>query len=134
MDDKISIFILNHGKFGEELVESAKLIVGEIEDIYVFSLLQTMSLEDFYITVKSKYDDINNRILILCDLFGGTPCNVAMMLSVDSKSEIVCGVNLPILIDVVLSRSMDKDLEEIVNSVIESGKNSINTPYKIKKG
>ena len=134
MEEGISLFIFNHGRFGEELIKSAELITGKIEDIQAFSLLPGMSIEDFYESVKEPLLNTEKQKLILCDLFGGTPCNVAMMMSLQTDIEIVCGVNLPMLIDVVLSRGSGKALKDIVNGALETGQKSVSIPEKIKKG
>ena len=93
-----------------------------------------MSIEDFYESVKEPLLNTEKQKLILCDLFGGTPCNVAMMMSLQTDVEIVCGVNLPMLIDVVLSRGSGKALKDIMNSALETGHKSVSIPEKIKKG
>lgn len=132
--ESISIFIFNHGRFGEELIKSTELITGKIEDIQAFSLLPGMSIEDFCNVVKEPIMSSLNKKLILCDLFGGTPCNVAMMMSLQVEVDIVCGVNLPMLIDVVLSRESGKSINEIVESAVKTGQESVSIPEKIKKG
>lgn len=134
MEERLSIFIFNHGRFGEELIKSAELITGKIDNIQAFSLLPGMSIEDFYETVKEPAQKKEGKKLILCDLFGGTPCNVAMMISLQQKIDIVCGVNLPMLIDVVLSRGSGKSLDEIVKGALETGQKSVSTPEKIQRG
>lgn len=134
MEEGISIFIFNHGRFGEELIKSAELITGKIEDIQAFSLLPGMSIEEFYESVKEPLLNTKKQKLILCDLFGGTPCNVAMMMSLQTEVEIICGVNLPMLIDVVLSRGSGKALKDIMNCALETGQKSVSIPEKIKKG
>lgn len=131
MDDEISIFILNHGKFGEELIKSAELIVGKISNIQAFSLLSGISIEDFYEKVNKSIQLTKGKKLILCDLFGGTPCNVAMMIALQTKISIVCGVNLPMLIDVILKRGADKTLDEIVQSAVETGQKAVSIPSGI---
>ncbi len=134
MEEQLSIFIFNHGRFGEELIKSAELITGKIDNIQAFSLLPGMSIEDFYETVKEPVQKKEGQKLILCDLCGGTPCNVAMMISLQQKIDIVCGVNLPMLIDVVLSRGSGKSLDEIVKGALETGQKSVSTPEKIQRG
>ena len=130
MSDELTIYIFNHGRFGEELIKSAELITGKINRIQAFSLLPGMSIEDFYEQVKDPIQSNNGKKLILCDLFGGTPCNVAMMMAMQFNVDIVCGVNLPMLIDVVLSRGAGKTLDKIVYSAIETGHASVMVPEK----
>ena len=68
MEERLSIFIFNHGRFGEELIKSAELITGKIDNIQAFSLLPGMSIEDFYETVKEPVQKRKekNRFFVIC--------------------------------------------------------------------
>lgn len=127
------VYILNHGRFGEELIKSAELITGKIDRIKAFSLLPGMSIEEFLDNVQSKIEEDSPNI-VLCDLYGGTPSNVAMMLSKHYGFRIVCGVNLPMLIDLVISRANGMGIDELVDKAFNTGKESVYLPEEIKEG
>lgn len=131
MRKPLSIVILNHGKFGEELISSAKLIIGEIEDICSVSLLSGMSIEDFYALVKEVISSNLGETVILTDLFGGTPCNVAMMMQREFDVNVLCGVNLPMLIELVSLRDNYADTDELLKSVVETAQKTIFQTEKI---
>ncbi len=127
------VYILNHGKFGEELIKSAELITGKVDRIKAFSLLPGMSIEEFYANVQSNIEQDSPKI-ILCDIYGGTPSNVAMMLSRKFGFDILCGINLAMLIELVLSRANGNDIDEVISKAREAASQSIYQPEKIKEG
>lgn len=127
------VYILNHGKFGEELIKSAELITGKIERIKAFSLLPGMSIEEFYDNVQTTIEE-DSPSIVLCDIYGGTPSNVAMMLSVKYGFRIICGINLAMLIELVISRANGKDVDELINKTFNAAKESVYLPKEIKEG
>lgn len=126
------VYILNHGKFGEELIKSAELITGKIEKIKAFSLLPGMSIEEFYDNVQTTIEE-DCPSIVLCDIYGGTPCNVAMMLSVKYGFRIMCGINLAMLIELVILRSNGKNVDELIDKAFCTAKESIFLPKEIKE-
>lgn len=124
-----NIIILNHGRFGEELIQSASLIIGDIDDIYAISLQKGMSIEDYYALVKEQLFALHGELLILTDLYGGTPCNVAMMMGRECTLHVVCGVNLPMLIELVMARNIpEKSVDELVDAAMNAALSSIMKP------
>lgn len=116
-----NVLILTHGKSGEELIRSAEMIMNKIDDIYAFSLLPGMSPEEYYEMVKRKLDTIQGNVLVIVDVFGGTPSNVAALLSKQYNISIVTGLNLPMLLEVVSLRSSMAG-EELANEMVSVGK------------
>lgn len=123
---KLNIVVGTHGKFGEELIKSAEMIVGKMENVKSVSLLPMMSFEDFRHQVDSVLSDLEGPVLALVDLYGGTPCNVLTALTKKYHHNVITGVNLPLLIDLYINTS-DKetlDMDEVVNNCIEILKSS----------
>ena len=105
---KFNIVIATHGRFGEELVKSAEMITGKMENVQVLSLLPTMSFEDFMKQADEILAKTEQPMIVLTDLFGGTPCNVFTALSRKYHHDVVSGVNLSMLIDLyVTTLNMD---------------------------
>jgi len=124
----INIFILNHGEFGESIVKSAEMIAGKIDDIYVFSLKKDMSLEEMIENVESKFKSVNGKKILLTDIFGGTPNNVAMYLKHKYQCHVISGFNLAMILELVLSRdnqekTIDQMVDDSIAAAIESIKN-----------
>lgn len=90
----MQIIIMNHGRFGEEMIASAEMLFGKIENARAVSLMPGMSIEDLLIETESILSSSGEDALVLTDLYGGTPCNVAMMLKQKYRIRIVCGVNM----------------------------------------
>jgi len=92
--------IVTHGRLAIELLNAAEMIVGEIHDITAVSIgwhddvgMATAMIEKALERVKRP-----DGVLILTDMFGGTPTNIASTFLGQDKVEVVTGVNLPMLI------------------------------------
>lgn len=120
------IIVLTHGKFGEELLRSAEMIIGPLSNVYSFSLMPEMSAESYREEVRSQLSQLSGEIISLVDLFGGTPCNTAMYLSREFPMTILSGVNLPMLLEVYMNIEQ-QDQQELaglaLDTLRESGKN-----------
>ncbi|MBO0451402.1 PTS sugar transporter subunit IIA [Candidatus Enterococcus murrayae] len=99
---KLNIIVATHGRFGEELVKSAEMIIGPTENIYNLSLLPEKSFEDFLQEAKELFEKIEGPTIGLVDLFGGTPSNVLTALTRHYDHKVLSGVNLPVLIDLYM--------------------------------
>lgn len=123
----VKIIVMSHGKMAAETVESAKMIVGELIDIAVVS----MEAEDGLTGTQAKLDVILKMYgdvptLIIADLKGGTPCNVATMaLGEYTQLRVLSGLNLAMLIEA--SVSPIDDIDELVNYLQMIGQQAITT-------
>jgi len=75
----------------------------------------------------------DNGVIILTDMFGGTPSNLSYSFLEEGKVEVISGVNLPILLKAVTARSK-MDMESLTVSLVEHGKKSISLASGILKG
>ena len=118
----VGILIVTHGNFGTELLKSAELIIGKQENVETLGLNPSDDIKELYIAVRSsiKKLDKGDGVLILTDLFGGSPTNVTAASISDYKCESVSGVNLPMLIETLDSREF-MPLEELTAKTIQSG-------------
>lgn len=96
----IGVLITTHGELGSELIKAAELIKGSMKGILHISVDQTKGLEEIRkeISTAIKKLDQGRGVLILTDLFGGTPSNVSLSFMKEGKVEVVTGVNLPMLL------------------------------------
>ena len=122
----VGILIVTHGKLAQELVETTKIIVGrEVENIIPITVDWNDDMSDIQKTISSAIlkVDQGNGVLILTDMFGGTPSNISLSFLSD-RVEIITGVNLPMLIKIVNvgDRYNLKDLAQMIH---EQGKKSI---------
>lgn len=116
--EKPWIVIMTHGKFGEELKNSAQMILGNLEHVYSLSLMEEMDPRDLTLQVKELMENAPPHSIILTDLFGGTPSNVAAIFS--GRFPVISGVNLPMIIEAEMLR-IQEDYFEIERRVREIG-------------
>jgi len=96
----IGVLITTHGALGSELIKAAELIKGPMKGVLHISVDQTKGLEEIKKEISSaiKKLDQGKGVLILTDLFGGTPANVSLSFMKEGKVDVVTGVNLPMLL------------------------------------
>lgn len=113
---KLNIIVATHGRFGEELVKSAEMIIGETNNVYTLSLLPEKSFEDFYEETKEIFTEIEGPTIALVDLFGGTPSNVLTALTQKYEHKVVSGLNLPLFIELYMKATLSDtiDLEQLI--------------------
>lgn len=110
-----SIIVCAHGDLAESLKRSVEMIFGKTEAFYPIRFVPGENLEDIkkkLVAVVEKYE--LNNILVLTDLFGGSPYNASATLAFERNDmDVVSGVNLPICIEAVANRTQ-KSLDQIV--------------------
>ena len=123
----IGMVLVTHGRLAEEFVDALVHIVGPQEQIAVVCI----GPED---DVESRREDILNAtaevdggkgVVVLTDMFGGTPSNLAISIMEQAEIEVVAGVNLPMLIKLATVRETES-LSDAVASAQEAGRKYIN--------
>ena len=96
----IGVLITTHGNLGSELINAAELIRGKLKGIIPISVDQNKGVEDLKreISTAIKKLDQGQGVLILTDLFGGTPSNISLSFMKEGKVEVITGINLPMLL------------------------------------
>ena len=122
----VGILIVTHGRLAQELLETTKIIVGKnVDHIIPISIGWNDDMADIQKTISSAIGrvDQGQGVLILTDMFGGTPSNISLSF-LSEKVEIITGVNLPMLIKIV--NVGDRfNLKELSHLIHEQGKKSI---------
>ena len=122
----IGVVVVTHGQLATELVNAAETIVGDLPKFAAVSI-------GWHEDVKDARDDIQSAIgrvkggggvLILTDMFGGTPCNLAMTFLAKNQIEVVTGVNLPMLIKAASLRDAAA-LVDVARQLSEHGRSAI---------
>lgn len=99
------LLICTHGDFGAEIIRSAAMIVGEPKDVRSVSLLPGMDPFTYRQEIVRVLEEAKDKnIFCMVDLFGGTPCNMAASLLKEWKMQIVSGLNLAMLLEVMIQR------------------------------
>ncbi|MFP4453868.1 MAG: PTS sugar transporter subunit IIA [Desulfobacterales bacterium] len=133
----IGIVIVTHGQLGETLIETAAIIFGERpEDITSVSIDLSEDVNKLRSKIQKAINSVseNEGVIILTDMFGGTPSNLSYSFLEEGSIEVISGVNLPVVIKAVNLRNRQKPLSEMVKIIEEYGKKSISLASDILKG
>ena len=123
---KIGGVIVSHGQLANELLAAAEQVVGELGHIKSVSMGWHDNVEAAQDEIERAIKDVSEGIgvLLLTDMFGGTPTNIAAMFIEKSKVEVITGVNLPMVIKLA-SQNEETSLSDMANEVEAQGKKSI---------
>ena len=123
---KIGGVIVSHGRLANELLAAAEAVVGELNHIAAVSIgwHDDVELSKNEISRALKKVSGGNGVLLLTDMFGGTPTNVSAMFIKENEVEIVTGVNLPMVVKLA-SQNKELSLSEMAKEVEEQGKQAI---------
>ena len=131
----IGLLVTGHANFGTGITSSVNLIAGEQEAYKAVDFLPTYSTEDLTREITKALDGLKDceGVIIFTDLMGGTPFNVSAQIGHGKENiRIVAGTNLPMLVEIVMSRKFMDNLDELVDSVLETGKEQV-TKYEFKQ-
>ena len=123
---RVAGVLVTHGRLGSELLTAAETIIGPIPHVTAVSI-------GWHDDVDAASDEIERAVvrvsegrgvLLLTDLFGGTPTNIASMFLKDGEVEVVTGVNLPMVIKLA-SQAGDEPFAELARRVRDQGREGI---------
>jgi PTS system mannose-specific IIA component len=120
--------IVTHGRLAIELLNAAEMIVGEIHGFAAVSLGWHDDVDTASTMIRNALDRVRtpDGVLILTDMFGGTPTNIASTFLGQENVEVVTGVNLPMLIKLAqVQNDQTQDLPSVARMVREIGQSSI---------
>ena len=122
----IGMILVTHGRLAEEFVHAMEHVGGEQPDVATICIgpNDDMEARRREIAAAIKRVDSGKGAVILTDLFGGTPSNLAISLLEAGKTEVIAGINLPMLIRLAGARK-DMDLMAAVLAAREAGRNYI---------
>lgn len=123
---RIGGVIVSHGQVANELTAAAETIVGAQNHIVAVSIGWHDDVEMAKAEIERAIKQVSQGVgvLLLTDMFGGTPTNISAMFIVENQVEIVTGVNLPMVIKLA-SQNKETTLAEMAREVEEQGKQAI---------
>jgi mannose PTS system EIIA component len=126
--------IVSHGQLGEELINTAEMIVGKITNITSVSIDVTTDVEASREQIRQAIKAVNTGqgVVILTDMFGGTPSNISLSFLEEARVEVVTGVNLAMLLQLSMSEP-DDPFQELVESLKQRGKENIHIASEFLK-
>jgi len=130
----VGLLIISHCDLGREFLKAAELILGKLDNTDSISITQTVRSEELLESISGKIEalDKGKGVLILTDMFGGTPSNLSLSFLKDQRVEVLTGVNLPMVIAVAQDRDT-LSLNELGEKAQEAGKRSITLAGKLLK-
>ena len=127
----VGLIIATHGNTGVELVKSAEMFSGSLANYETWALNpgDNIELGEKRLEQYVKELDEGQGVLIMTDLFGGTPSNLALKISMREHVGVLTGVNFPMLIQFISDRE-ESSMDELITKCEESGKSGIMCPSK----
>jgi len=122
----IGVVVVTHGQLANELVNAAEMIVGDLPQFAAVSIGWHDEVNDAREDIAQAIERVRGGagVLILTDMFGGTPSNLGMTFLEKDHIEVITGVNLPMLIKLA-SLQTSQDLLAVARAMRDHGRNAI---------
>jgi mannose PTS system EIIA component len=123
----VGIVLITHGKLGLEMLRTAESIVGPIDSSRAIAIEAQVSMEQIRSQMANAIDEVDSGdgVLVLTDMFGGTPANLALTFLDERRVEVVTGANLPMLLKLGTTRDDQMTLGEMAHRVAGYGQKNI---------
>ena len=131
----IGVIVVTHCHLGEELIAAAQLVVGEdLKQFLAVSIDPTEGSEEIHkkIVAAIRKVDSGQGVLILTDMYGGTPSNISLSFLEEKKIEVITGVNLPMLLKLATYQD-GMNLEQLAAFITDYGQRNINLASEVLK-
>jgi PTS system mannose-specific IIA component len=131
----IGVVVVTHGVLATELLNAAETIVGDLPQFTAVSIgwHDDVSVATTAMSRAIERVDRGRGVLLLTDMFGGTPANLSMTFLEPDKVEVVTGVNLPMLIKLARIQS-EHDLAALARLVCDDGRAAIRVASDLLRG
>ncbi len=128
----IGMVLVTHGRLAEEFIAATEHVVGAQQNIQAVCIGPDDDMEQRRLEIIDavKTVDAGDGVVLLTDMFGGTPSNLAISIMEKGKVEVIAGINLPMLIKLASVRQA-LSLEEAVDAAKEAGLKYINVASQI---
>ena len=123
----IGVVVVTHGQLATELVNAAEMIVGDLPQFTAVSIGWHDDVNDAREDIAQAIERMRGQegVLVLTDMFGGTPSNIGMTFLETDRVEVITGVNLPMLIKLAGLRQSSSNLLAVAQQMREHGRNAI---------
>lgn len=133
VEPMVGLVLVSHGGFGSALMRSASLIAGEYENVVTLSLEKNDNAEELHQKILAGIEeaDKGDGVMIFTDVMGGTPSNLSTLVA--RKHQLFCltGVNLPMILEFVMSAADGISLEELADRCYEAATEGIKITNKV---
>lgn len=131
----IGLVLVTHGALAKEFQLALEHVVGPQQQLETVSIGPDDDMEQRRQDILDRVGKVNTGAgaIIMTDMFGGTPSNIAISIMEPGSVEVVAGMNLPMLIKLASVREED-DMGEALEKATESGRRYINVASKVLEG
>jgi PTS system mannose-specific IIA component len=128
----IGLVLVTHGHLADELIAAMEHVVGPQEKVAAICIGADDDMEQHRMNILNVVKEVSSDdgVVLLTDMFGGTPSNLAISVMDRANVEVIAGVNLPMLVKFASCRDQ-YDLEECVTKAQEAGKKYINVASQL---
>ncbi len=128
----IGVVIVTHYQLGQEFLQALRLIVPEAPEFQSVSIEPTQSVDEMRgrISAALKAADRGQGVLVLTDMFGGTPSNISLSFLDEHHVEVVTGFNLPMLIKLA-TLGEERSLEDLATFIKDYGRRNISVASEL---
>ncbi len=122
----VGVLIVAHYRLGEEMLQALRLIVPDGPPMAAVGIAPNQAVDDMHTAIASGLDEVDRGqgVLVLTDMFGGTPSNMALSFLGERRLEVVTGLNLPMLIKLATLQE-DMPLEKLAPFIEGYGQRNI---------
>ena len=131
----IGVVLVTHGRLAEEFISALEHVVGKQSQMLAICIESDDDMEDCRLKILAAAQgvDSGDGVILLTDMFGGTPSNLAISIMEQANVEVVAGINLPMLIKLATSRD-GGGLAEVAVCAQEAGRKYINVASTLLAG
>ena len=128
----VGVVIVTHYRLGEEFLQALRLIIPDAPEFGSVSIEPDQPVNQMFEAISEalKEADSGEGVLVLTDVFGGTPSNMSLSFLHEHRVEVVTGLNLPMLIRLATRRD-EKPLEELASFIKEYGQRNISVASEL---
>ena len=128
----VGVVIVAHHHLGEEFLKSLRLIIPDAPEFHAVAIVPGQSLEEMKQAIGDALEaaDAGQGVLVLTDMFGGTPSNISLSFLDDRRVEVVTAVNLPMLIKLA-TVGEEKSLMDLAIYIKDYGRRNISVAREI---
>ena len=131
----MKVIVVSHGSYARGLVDTVQMIAGKQEDLEAFGLESEESVDTLKEKIRQSIEQASQEeeILILTDIFYGSPFNTVISLMPEYDLYHVTGINLPLMMEVIMGRISGKHAEEICKELLKAAPDTVRDVCELYK-
>ena len=119
------ILLVSHGEASLGIKDTIRVIMGEQKDLIALSIREGEDPSQLFYEMEEVLKKYGNELVIMVDVYGGTPFNTALLLSRNYEVHALTGMNVPMVMEATVMRNSGIGAEEILSCLCQVGKDSI---------